>query len=59
MQERIVEAEQRDDPVAAIDGQAQGRLVAEAQIAPQPDDRGAHCVHDNLNGMLKFIQRPS
>jgi hypothetical protein len=38
-QQRIVEAEEGDDPFTAIERGAQGGVVAKAQIAPHPDDR--------------------
>jgi hypothetical protein len=40
MQKPVVEAEDRDDLLVTVKGGAQPRVVADAQVAPKPDDPG-------------------
>ena len=40
MQQAVVEAEDRDDPIVLVERRPQGRVVANPQVAPKPDDRG-------------------
>jgi hypothetical protein len=45
-QQRVVEAEDGDDPLAALESCVKSRVVAQSKIAPQPDDCRAHGVDD-------------
>ena len=40
VQQAVVEAEDRDDPIVVVERRPQGRVVANPQVAPEPDDRG-------------------
>jgi len=56
-QQPVVEAEERDDAVVAVERRPQRGMVVDAQIAPEPDDGDGSSGHGAILAVIRDAAR--